>query len=57
MWGTGRVYLIAFACLMLQVARLVGRSGILPASEYLDAVNRSFGAEDLGSYMAPISLR
>ncbi|HZD58107.1 MAG TPA: lipase maturation factor family protein [Anaerolineales bacterium] len=47
----GVIYLIAFASFTLQVGGLIGNKGILPASEYLDAIHRSLGAK--GYYLFP----
>ena len=40
----GLVYVIAFGSLLVQVAGLVGDRGVLPASVFLDAVHRAYGA-------------
>jgi hypothetical protein len=41
----GAVYVIAFASLGVQIAGLVGDTGILPARDYLDLVARRLGPE------------
>ncbi len=45
------VYFVAFASLWPQISGLVGREGILPAGEFLQAVGARFGAA--GYYLAP----
>ena len=39
----GLIYFSAFYSLLFQIRGLIGQNGILPASEYLRAVNNSFG--------------
>jgi len=41
----GAIYFSAFFSLLFQVQGLIGPRGILPASRYLDAVSRHYGAE------------
>ena len=41
----GLVYVIAFLSLRVQVVGLIGAHGILPVSDFLQAVHRSFGSE------------
>ena len=43
--GLGVIYLIAFLSLWTQISGLVGRNGILPASELIEAVKGRFGYE------------
>ncbi len=41
----GVIYLIAFLSLLVQIRALVGKRGILPAANHLDAVRAQLGAE------------
>src|SRR5689334_4367254 len=41
--GFGLIYFSAFYSLIFQIRGLIGPQGILPASDYLEAVARSFG--------------
>ncbi len=50
----GLIYFSAFYALIFQIRGLIGADGILPASEYLDAVARQFGCSRL--WFAPTLL-
>ena len=43
--GLGLAFFFAFGSLALQIEGLIGESGILPASEFLDTVQKSWGSE------------
>ncbi|MFO1500937.1 MAG: DUF393 domain-containing protein, partial [Verrucomicrobiota bacterium] len=46
--GLGTIYLIAFLSLWYQVDGLIGRNGILPAAEYVDAARQYFDGQQVG---------
>lgn len=43
--GLGVIYVIAFLSLWLQIDGLLGSDGILPASRYIEAIEKQFGPE------------
>ena len=52
--GIMAMALLAFGSLWLQAGALIGNSGVLPASEFLDAVRATFGAK--GYWTVPTAL-
>ena len=49
--GLGCIYLIAFLSLWVQIHGLIGSNGILPASQYLEAIHQQIGTQ--GYYLVP----